>query len=141
MMNRMHHSVLYNEMKRAGIEDTGLSHVLMLFMSELGPDFPSQKSLSDALGISPAAVTTTLRSLERKGYIVKQSDDADNRRKRIRITEKGTALINNSREVARRVNRGMYEGFSDEELNLLADYYSRICGNLEKMGAQPPAGL
>jgi len=141
VVNRMHRSVLHREMKKAGVESTGLSHVLMLFMFENGTDFPSQKYMSDSLGITPAAVTSTLRSLERHGYIVKQTDDLDNRRKRISITEKGIDLIDKVREAARRVNSGMYKDFSEEELSLLANFFTRICANLEKMGAQPPADM
>lgn len=49
--------------------------------------------LSRVLNLSTGRVATALKSLERKGYIVRQPDPSDKRRVAVFIQEKGTAFI------------------------------------------------
>lgn len=49
----------------------------------------TQKELVDILGIQPASVSELLMKLEQNGLILRQKDDEDRRRIRVRLTEAG----------------------------------------------------
>jgi DNA-binding MarR family transcriptional regulator len=53
---------------------------------------PSQ--IADHLSVTRATVTGLIDGLERDGLVIHQADGADRRRKTIRLTDKGEALIN-----------------------------------------------
>lgn len=102
-------------------------------------EIPSQKEIAEAMGISPAAVATTLKRLEKEEYISRNVTDEDNRRHEIRITEKGLSKVAESREIFESVDRSLFAGFSEAELSTLVDLLARMDKNLDAAGA--PADL
>ena len=95
---------------------------------------------AEAMGISPAAVTTTLKRLEKEGYISRAITDEDNRRNEIRITDKGLSKVAESRVIFESVDKAMFEGFTEEEMETLLSFMERIEHNLDAVGApvNPP---
>ena len=115
------------------VMDTGLYRSQHQMLMCLG-DHPgcSQTLLAEKMGISTAAVTTTLKKLEKGGYIVREMSCEDNRTNQLQITEKGMKVIEQSRQLFGELECDMYAGFSEEELNQLQKYYERILENLKK---------
>ena len=95
-----------------------------------------QKELSKRLRISPASVTAALKALEKQGCIVREAQESDMRRKRIRITDKGREVALRYKEVFTEVDEAMYRGFSDEELCAVSAYFERITQNLRALCEQ-----
>jgi DNA-binding MarR family transcriptional regulator len=95
------------------------------------------------MGISPAAVTTSLKKLEKEEYVTRAATDEDNRRNEIHITEKGIAKINENHGIFEALDRSMFEGFSEEELATLISLMNRIDKNLDAVGApaNPPLSV
>ena len=56
----------------------------------------SQMELADRFGVSAAAVTVSLKKLEKGGYITRQTDRQDNRVNHVMITEKGKEVVQQS---------------------------------------------
>ncbi len=119
------------------IGDLGLHHSQHRMLMHLAhfEQIPSQRELAEALGISPAAVATTLKRLEGEGYIARTMQGEDNRRNEIRITESGLAKVVESREIFEAIDRAMFEGLSEEELHILSRAFSRMDENLDALGA------
>ena len=86
--------------------------------------------------ISPASVTAALKALEKQGCIVREAQESDMRRKRIRITDKGREVALRYKEVYTEVDEAMYRGFSDEELRAVSAYFERITQNLRALCEQ-----
>ena len=95
-----------------------------------------EKELSKRLRISPASVTAALKALEKQGCIVREAQESDMRRKRIRITDKGREVALRYKEVFTEVDEAMYRGFSDEELRAVSAYFERITQNLRALCEQ-----
>lgn len=135
---------LVNRQFRRNVErkvmDTGVYRSQHQMLMCLG-DNPgcSQTFLAEQMHISTAAVTTTLQKLEKGDYIVREMSNADNRTNRIRITEKGRTVIEQSRQIFSKLEGDMYAGFSEEELQRLQEYYDRILKNLEKQNESKEA--
>jgi DNA-binding MarR family transcriptional regulator len=92
---------------------------------------PSQKELAEHLGITPAAVTGTLKKMEQDGY-VERTLGHDNRYNELRITDKGRELVKMTRRLFCEVDSSMFDGFSDEELDIYISCLEKLQGNIRK---------
>ena len=129
---RRHHASVERRIADLNIHH-GQHRMLMLLSGR--DETPSQKELAENLGISPSAVTTTLKRLEREGYISRNATDEDNRRNAIRITEAGVAKVAESWEIFERADRVLFDGFSEEEIRVLRSFLERMDANLDAAGA------
>ena len=114
-------------------------HRMLVHLARHEGELPSQKELAEIMGVSPAAVTTTLKRLEKEGYISRTITDEDNRRNEIRLTEEGAAKVVEGREIFESVDRAMFAGFTEEEMDTFLSMLARIDQNLDAAGA--PAEL
>jgi len=120
----------------AELAQRGLSEVNPLILAilkhveQIQPQSFSQRDLARMLEISPAAVTNSLKSMERSGYISREPEQGDARRNRITLTEKGRAAVEGCEEAFQAVSRRMLAGFSAEEQALLVEFRARMLNNL-----------
>ena len=136
--------------RQAGLSQQALPNLgspLILFvlgdLEDQGAPAPSQKELADILHISPATVATSLKSMEREGFIGRKTDERDSRRNRISLTEQGRQALFTSRQVFLHVDEYMFHGFSEEERRLVYQLHLRMLQNLYQIGgnqdfAPPP---
>ena len=116
------------------LNECGQPMILFVLNHEYDDGYsPTQKELAERLGISPSTTTISLKSLERIGYVRKVSDEKDMRCKRIEITEKGRDAALKFLDVFNIINKAMYQGFADEERELVSHFFSRITENLLKL--------
>ncbi len=130
---RRHHACVERRIGDLGIHHG--QHRMLMQLARRQEDIPSQKELAEIMGISPAAVTATLKKLEREGYISRSMTDEDNRRNEIRITEKGLSKVTESRTIFEATDAEMFAGFSPEEIAALTAYLERLDRNLDAAGA------
>ena len=135
---RRHHACVNRQIGDLGIHHG--QHRMLIQLTNPGISHPSQKELAEILGISPAAVATSLKRLEREGYVSRSITDEDNRKNEIRITEEGLARVNESRAIFEATDEALFAGFTPEEINLFTSFLERIDHNLDKAGApvDPP---
>lgn len=94
----------------------------------------SQRELADFLGVTPASIATSLKRMSKSGFIERTSDENDRRINRLRLTEKGMEILLAGRNECDRVDKAMFNGFSDEEISSFTDMLSRIAENLSPDG-------
>ena len=135
---RRHHALVERQTCDLGIHHS--QHRMLMTLARCQQDTPSQKELAEILGISPAAVTTTLKKLEKEGYITRSMTDEDNRRNEIRITDMGISKLMEGRAIFESSDRTMFEGFSPEEMTMLISFMERMNRNLDAAGVptDPP---
>ena len=90
----------------------------------------TQKELSEKLKVSAATVAVSVKRLQKSGFVEKLSDSEDLRCNRIRISEKGKKISELCHSECDRIDKMMFEGFSDEERRQYADFLKRISDNL-----------
>ena len=90
----------------------------------------SQVEIARELEISPAAVAVSLKKLESGGYITRETTESDNRTHRVTITPKGRSVIERSEQMFWETEKAMFEGFSEEEMQSLQQFFERIYENL-----------
>lgn len=132
-LNQAHRSAVQTELNAAGLGEVG--HPMLLSILESNSKNRSQqcfaqRELADMLHISPAAVTNSLKSLERGGYIRREPERQDARRNQVILTEKGAQAVENCQSIFQRISTRMMDGFSQEELDQLAQFQQRMLDNL-----------
>ena len=135
---RRHHACVERRIGDLGIHH-GQHRMLMKLACRQG-DIPSQKELAEIMGISPAAVTATLKKLEREEYISRSMTDEDNRKNEIRLTEKGLSKVVESRAVFESTDTEMFAGFTPEEIATFISFMERLDRNLDAAGAPADPG-
>ena len=126
-VTRYHRRAFENAVRGMGIHHSG--HRILMFLAQ-NEGTPSQKEIAERFEITPAAVTGTLKKLEKEGYILRSVDEIDTRLNRIQVTEKGYAVFEKTHTLFGSVDEAMLEGFSDAEREILYNYLIRMKKNL-----------
>jgi MarR family transcriptional regulator, repressor for mepA len=74
-----------------------------------------QKDLERTMNLRGSSITSLLQRLEGKGFIVRSSGDEDGRTKQLRVTEKGTKLIEEMETVFQEVEFLLLQGMTKDE--------------------------
>lgn len=93
-------------------------------------DGPTQKELAEAMNTSAAAMSATLKRLQKAGLVERLSLEEDSRKNKIRLTEKGKKFHEDTFGKTLAIDKTMLEGFSDEETQQLFEYLDRIQANI-----------
>jgi len=72
--------------------------------------------------------------MSKENFIERTPDKNDRRINRLRITEKGEKIRLEGRKNCDKVDKIMFSGFSDEEINSFSAMLSKICENLSGDG-------
>ncbi|MBN2393694.1 MAG: MarR family transcriptional regulator [Anaerolineae bacterium] len=88
-----------------------------------------QDQLVAQLDVSKAAVSRTLNSLEKKGYITRQRDPEDNRAHRILLTDKALEIGPAVEQIYNHIFTLAVQGISQIELDYFINVFNRISEN------------
>lgn len=76
------------------------------------------------------SLTRIIKSLEERGLIVKERDDADGRRVLLRITPVGVAIIEQVTPESRTIYTDLEQKFGEEKINLLLDLLGDLADSM-----------
>lgn len=132
---RAHHNAIHASLTAQGLGDIGSPRLLdTLWHCKEQGEFPSQRELAELLHVSAATIATSLKSLERHGYVERSVDPEDSRRNRIALTPKAVNALEASHAVFRSVEEFMFSGFSEEEIDQINYFHLRMLQNLYQIG-------
>lgn len=126
--DHMHRCMIDSRVGLLGIHRT--QHRILMHLAK-SDKLPSQKELADHLNITPAAVTGLLKKMEAEGYVEKTLG-RDNRFNELQITDKGRELVKRTRAVFCEADTSMFEGFTDEELDIYISCLEKLQANIRK---------
>ena len=126
--DHMHRCMIDSRVGLLGIHRT--QHRILMHLAK-SDKLPSQKELADHLNITPAAVTGLLKKMEADGYVEKTLG-RDNRFNELQITDKGRELVKRTRTVFCEADTSMFEGFTDEELDIYISCLEKLQANIRK---------
>ena len=126
--DHMHRALIDSRVGSLGIHRT--QHRILMHLARHGK-LPSQKDLAKHLDVTPAAVTCALKKIENDGY-TERTLGHDNRYNEIQITEKGRALVQQTRTMFSEVDESMFVGFSDDELETYISCLEKLQVNIRK---------
>lgn len=111
---------------------TGLfpeQHRLLMNLSK-NPDY-SQCQLAKCLEVSPAAVTVSMKKLEKQGLVTKHMSKEDNRYNHVELTASGKEIVKQSIQIFDEIENAAALGFTEEEKEQFRSYLERIRENLK----------
>jgi MarR family transcriptional regulator, organic hydroperoxide resistance regulator len=96
--------------------------------------FPAitQQELANRLLVGRSNLSMLLPELERRGLVLRKSDDADKRLRRLLLTEQGNQLTREALDVHSHVIEQMMNALSAQECDQLGDYMRRVGSHLLK---------
>ncbi len=119
------------------VEHTGVYPTQHRLLMELGRNpGVSQVELAEKFDVSAAAITVSLKKLEKGGYISRLVNREDNRSNQVSITEKGSEVIDYSIEMFREADRRLFNGFTDQDVERFLEYMKRVYTNLSSETAE-----
>lgn len=139
-VNQAHRSAVQAELNAVGLGEVGHPLLLTILQSSCVQDpegqCHAQRDLAQLLHLSPAAVATSLKSLEKSGYI-RREPGRDARRNRVILTEKGQEAVTGCQNAFTAVSQRMLSGFSPEEREQLLSFRRRMLHNLREGSPSP----
>ena len=135
MRNFIHISKLHRAIFESNVSSLGIhqsQHHLLMHIARSG-ELPSQKDIAEHFKISPAAVAVSLKKLECGGFIEKMPSE-DARVNKIVITPHGEEIIEKTHEMFAEIDRRVFLGISEEELDSANAFLKKILTNLEMIG-------
>lgn len=124
---------LHRRVMEKRLESTGVFHSQhRILMSLARHDGCSQKEIAQLHRISTAAMTVHLKKLEKAGLVKREADGADHRCNVICLTEKGRAVVEQSRTIFDQVDSGMFYGLSEQELETFVSCLGQMAQNLKE---------
>lgn len=128
-VTHLYFSVIFKQVADLDIHPGQLSMVKLLSEHE----GLTQREIADRLHIRPPTVTVGLRRMEKAGLIEKRSDERDQRKVRIYLSEKGNTLNATATEKLNRTEEKLIKGFSKKEIDFMKVCLMRLIENIEDM--------
>ena len=133
LTDRLHRNAVESQINELGIHRS--QHLALRYISYEGKD-ATQTDIAKALEISPAAVTVTLKKLEKSGLITRTPQESDARANSIELTEEARILLKKSCAIFKSVNAAMCEGITEEELDVFISCTNKMIENLKKYSSE-----
>lgn len=96
----------------------------------LGPSRLTE--LAAALGLDPSSVSRQVAAVERAGWVAREPDPSDGRASRLLLTPSGQDLVRRLRAARAEILARLTPGWTDAELDGLADTLSRLNTDLAR---------
>ena len=94
----------------------------------------TQKEIADFLHVSPPSIANSVKRLEDAGLVVRLADKKDARRNNLKLTQKGENLSEYADKLFEVVDEASFEGFTDEEIDLIISFLQRMTENIKTFG-------
>lgn len=91
----------------------------------------SQGHIAQILGVSRAAVAVSAKRMEKAGLVLREKEPGDQRRTIVSLTPKGSGAAHRARACQESILARRLEGFTQEEIRALMEFYERMNHNLE----------
>jgi DNA-binding MarR family transcriptional regulator len=110
---------LHDELAEQGHPDVRPVHGFV--MQAVGPEGSTAVELARRLGVTKQAAAKHIEALERIGYLRRDDDPADARRKIVRLTERGVDSLVRSARIFDELRAGWAAALGDDRLRGLED--------------------
>lgn len=118
----------------SNIKDTGLTLGQPKVLDYLKDhDGAVQKEIASACHIEPASLTSVLNGMEKKQLIIRKMKKDNRRSFSVYLTENGLEYANRIKGEFEKIEKGVLDGFTQDEEAALQDYLIRIYKNTQRI--------
>ncbi|HEY8443578.1 MAG TPA: MarR family transcriptional regulator [Clostridia bacterium] len=113
---------------------TGKQFVLLRFfyLNQDSQEHLLQAKIQKIFHLRRSSITSVLQTLEKKGMIVRKTDESDQRKKVVILTDQAKDLLERIEKDAQQNDDLVLSILSQDEYNTLLNLLERICDNLAK---------
>ena len=115
---------LLADLHEAGFTDLVPAHLSV--MRWPGPQGRRPSDLAEAAGMTKQAMNYLLSQLEQLGYLERQSDEQDQRSKRVSLTKRGYAAAETIRATVRKIERELKRELGAGEFERLRELLTKL---------------
>lgn len=105
----------------------GQAELLLLIKDN---DGMTQNELANILGIKDSSMSVRLNKLEKNGYILREIDDQNLKKKKIYITQSGKTASTQCRRILREIDEQLWNGFTKKEIKEMRKYFDKMQKNM-----------
>ena len=105
----------------------GQAELLLLIKDN---DGMTQNELANIIGIKDSSMSVRLNKLEKSGYIVREIDDENLKKKKIYITQSGKTASTQCRRILREIDEQLWNGFTKKEIKEMKKYFDKMQKNM-----------
>lgn len=114
-------------------EEISWKQFFAIICINLCKESPTIKELAGLMGSSHQNVKQILLKLEKKGFVDILVDEQDKRKQRVVLTEKTREFCDSHEEGSEKVVQGIFQGISQEQLQITIQTIMQMENNLEKV--------
>lgn len=92
----------------------------------------TQNELASIVDIKDSSMSVRLDKLERSGYIIRETDLENLKKKRVYITTSGKTASIQCRKILREFDEKLYDGFTKKDKKQLEKYFEKMLENIRK---------
>lgn len=92
----------------------------------------TQNELANIVGIKDSSMSVRLDKLERNGYIIREVDQENQKRKKLYITATGKTASIQCRKILREFDEKLYDGFTKKDIKQFEKYLEKMMNNVKK---------
>ena len=115
---------LHDRLSELGFGDIRPAHGFMF--KRIIPDGATGIELAEYLGITKQAVSKMVDSLEKSGYVMRQTHPTDKRGKIIVLTERGWLVVKAKEEILTDIERRWIENIGTERMQMLKEDLTKL---------------
>lgn len=105
---------------------------VLLFLAN-NPEFDRAADIVTIRSIAKSHVSLAVSSLERRGFLTRRFDPGDRRTAHLQLTPEAAPVIAGGLALQQQFFRGIFSGFTPEELALWRNLADRVLENAEQM--------
>ena len=124
---KIHYVTLVKVLNKHGLHK-GQPYILTCLMKE--PRM-TQNELAKKLDVTKSTMGTSLKRMEKNGFIVRQQDEEDCRCNRISITEKGRMALEACDKDVSSIIQAMFSKISEDEEEMMNDIFRRMIEGIQ----------
>ena len=127
-LGHLHRHVVHNRLESLGLYRG--QHRVISILGET--DGLTHSELSKLMNVSNATTSKMVRRMEQTGFVIRHTDEIDQRISRVFLTDKGKNVNENIKKMFIQLEMDETQGFNKEEIAQLMDYLDRLSQNLGK---------
>ncbi|WP_164509330.1 MarR family winged helix-turn-helix transcriptional regulator [Companilactobacillus jidongensis] len=113
-------------------KDLNLADCIIMMIVTKHPGY-NQEKIGEVTLFDGAIIARSLKKLEKQGFVTREVDVNNRRRKIVQITEAGKEFGNKLRESFKDSNEIIYSGLTEDELKQLGVIMAKVYANLDKV--------
>lgn len=122
---------LYTENTNINLKKYNVTFSDMSFLLKLDENGKmTQRELADSKNLNTATITRALDRLEKKGFVKRENDSNDKRKKNIFLTQKGKEIVSEILIKHETFKNEIFKDFSSEEYLELLNYLNKLSESL-----------